>query len=674
METLQDVMTASVITIAPDRPVSHALGIMEQRKISALVVAEKKKPLGILTERALIQIRAGGEIDYSQPIQQVMSSPPFTASVDMDYREAYQLLLHHRIRHLVVTDHDGNLVGIVTVTDFLSHLGLEYFMEFKNVGQVMIRDVVTLKSTSSAFTAMKLMNDRRISSLVIEENGSPKGIITERDLLRLIRSRIKLEDIRLDEVMSRPVQTVFSDVPSHTAAKILLKKSLRRLVVTNSSGRCVGIITETDMIKGLRTCYTDHLKDVIQQQARQLKEVRQQMEEACILDSMLQSAGDIAISIMDPDLHILLHNQAAGKLYDFTAEEIIGKNAAMLHKAAGNMEQFEQAVAAANKNGRHEFILKQPGNEMTRYLATTIFCIRDQKNNKIGFGLISLDITQQKQYEASLQAERDFSKKIIDKTPSIICSITPDGTIQFINPAGEQLTGYSAAELLGKNWQDYFYAGKTGRPTQEMLKKFQEDDVRGYEVRLKTKDGTLRDISWNSVKRFSEKGAFFETLVLGNDVTERKKAVQELEKKKKEAEEANIALKVMLDQHTRTRESIEEQISIKLKELVIPYFDLLRQSTINEKQAETIDIIAAHIDSITHSFSPKAREIVLGLSPRETMIADLVWQGKTSKDISGILNISLRTVETYRNNLRKKLGINKRKISLRTYLMTHFTQ
>lgn len=545
-------MTAPVITVAPDRPVSHALGIMKQRKISALVVTKDKKPLGIFTERALIQIRAGGEIDYSWPIHQVMSSPPFTATVDTDYREAYQLLLQHRIRHLVVIDQDGHLVGIVTGTDFLTHLGLEYFMEFKNVGQVMNRDVVTLPSSSSSFTAMSLMHERRISSLVIEENGFPTGIVTERDLLRLIHSRIKLKNVRLEKVMSHPVLTVFSDVSCHTAAKTLLKNGLRRLVVTNSSGHGVGIITETDMIKGLRTSYTDHLKEVIQQQARQ--------------------------------------------------------------------------------------------------------------------------ITHQKQHEASLQAERDFSKKIIDTAPSIICSITPDGTIQFINPAGEQLTGYSAAELLGKNWQDYFYAGKTGRSTQEMLKKFQEDDVRGYEVRLKTKDGTLRDISWSSVKRFSEKGAFFETLILGNDITEQKKAVQELEKNKKEALEANIALKVMLDQHTRTRESIEEQISIKLKELVNPYLDLLRQSTISEEQAETVNIIGAHIDSITHSFSPKAREIFLSLSPRETMIADLVRQGKTSKDISDMLKISSRTVETYRNNLRKKLGINKKKISLRTYLMTHFTQ
>ena len=548
MGILQDVMTAPVVTIEPDRPVSQALDIMEQHKISSLVVAKDKRPLGIFTERALIQIRVGGEIDYSGPIHRLMSSPPFTATADMDYREAYQLLLHHRFRHLVVIDHAGNLVGIITGTDFLSNLGLEYFMEFKSVAQAMSRDVITLKSSSSTFAAMKLMNSRHISSLVMEENGIPQGIITERDLLRLIRAKVNLENIQLHEVMSQPVHTIFSDVSSHDAANILMKKGLRRLVVTSSSGQCVGIITETDLVKGLRTSYTDHLKEIIEQQAKQLREVKKQMEEKFILDSMLQSTGDIAISIMDTDLNVLLHNQAAEKLYNIQKDKVIGKNAAILYKTAGNQKQFKKALAAANKDGRYDFVLKQQRKKDACYLSTTIFSILDRGKNKIGFGLIALDIT------------------------------------------GQKMT------------------------------------------------------------------------------------VQELELKKKEVEDANIALKVMLDQHTRTKETIEEQISIKLKELVNPYLDLLRQSTVNEKQAETIRIISAHVDSITNHFSPNARKIMLSLSPRETMIADLVRQGKTSKDISEILNISLRTVETYRNNLRKKLNINKKKISLHTYLMTHFTK
>ncbi len=544
---LQDIMTTPVLTVTPDKSVSYALEIMEREKLSALIVSRDRHPLGIFTERALIQIRAGGNIDYNWPIHRVMSSPPLTASLDMDYREAYQLLLQHRFRHLVVTDLDGLLVGIITGTDFLSHLGLEYFMEFKSVGQVMSRDVVTLKSSLSVFTAVKLMNDRRISSLVMEDKGYPIGIITERDLLRLIHSKIDLHSVSLQEVMSSPVQTVFSDVSSHEAAKILTKNNLRRLVVTNSSRHCVGIITETDMVKGLRTSYTDHLKGVIKQQDRQLRQVKQQIEETAILDCMLQSTGDMAITIMDPELTILIHNRAAAKFFGSSEQSLIGKNTAALLKTTGNRNQFEEAVSLANIEGRHEFVMKQQLWDTKRYLSTTIFCIRDEENQKTGFGLISQDITEQKN------------------------------------------------------------------------------------------------------------------------------AVIELEQKKKEAEDANIALKVMLDQHTRTKESVEEQISIKLQDLVNPYLDLLRQSSINEKQAETIRIIAAHIDSITHQFSPKARKIMLKLSPREAMVADLVRQGKTSKDISDILHISLRTVETYRNNLRKKLGINKKKISLRTFLITDFT-
>ncbi len=546
MAKLQDIMTTPVLAVSPSETVSHALSIMEREKLSALIVAEENRPVGIFTERALIQIRAGGVIDYSSPIYKVMSSPALTASVDMDYREAYQLLLQHRFRHLVVTDQNGLLVGIMTGTDFLAHLGLEYFMEFRSVGQVMSRDLVSLRPEVSVFAAMKLMNERRISSLLIEEGGVPLGIITERDLLRLIRSKKDLTQMALQEVMSAPVQTVFSDVSSHDAAKILTKKKLRRLVVTNSGGKCVGIITETDMVKGLRTSYTDHLKGVIKEKDQQLKEVKQQMEEKAILDSMLQSTGDTAISIMDPELNILIHNQAAVTFYGSVASKLIGMSAVTLHGSVADRREFEDAVAVADKEGRHEFVMKQQANGDSCYFATTVFCIRDQEARKSGFGLIAQNITEQR------------------------------------------------------------------------------------------------------------------------------KAALALEHKKKEAEDVNIALQVMLDQHTRAKESIEEQISIRLQELVNPYLDLLRQSVKSEKQIETLRIIGAHIDSITRQFSPQARKIMLKLSPRESMIADLVRQGKTSKDIASLLHISLRTVETYRNNLRKKLGINKKKISLRTYLIADF--
>jgi len=545
MHTLHDVMTTPVTTVAPETPVSDALTIMEEQKISSLVVARDLIPLGVFTERALIQLRVGGAIDYSWPIHRVMSTPPLTAPVSMDYREAYQLLLNHRIRHLVVVDDDGLLVGIVTGTDFLTHLGLEYFMEFKNVGQVMMHDVLALPPYASAFTAMKMMHAQRISSLVIEEDGFPRGIVTERDLLRLIRDRVTLEEIALGKVMSSPVHTIFSDVSSHRAARVLLEKGVRRLVVINSDGRFVGIITETDLIKGLRTSYTEHLKEVINQQARQLKEVRRQMAEAEILDSMLRSASDIAIAIMDQNGTILRHNRAARAFFSTKKHDLIGCNAKQLLARSGILATFNQGLDQALVNGKSVFTIRRREEGGSVYQTATLFSIRDRQNNTTGFGLIGLDTTDLKQ------------------------------------------------------------------------------------------------------------------------------ALEEVEKKKQELEEANIALRVMLDQHTKTRESVEEQISIRLKSLVMPYLDLLRQRVRHEQDRETLNIIAAHMNSLTSSFSPKGRDIFLNLSPRESTIADLVRQGKTSKEIAAILGIGVRTVESYRNNLRKKLGIRKEKISLRTYLMTH---
>jgi len=547
MHTLHDVMTTPVITVAPETPVSDALHIMEKQKISSLVVARANKPLGVFTERALIQLRVGGSIDYSWPIHRVMSTPPLTAQVRMDYREAYLLLLNHRIRHLVVVDEKGLLVGIVTGTDFLTHLGLEYFMEFKNVGQVMMHDVLTLPPSAPAFTAMKMMHDRRVSSLVIEEDGYPCGIVTERDLLRLIRARIALEDISLAEVMSSPVHTILSDISSHQAARVLLEKGVRRLVVTNPEGRCVGIITETDLIKGLRTSYTDHLKEVINQQARQLKEAQRQMAEAEILDSMLRSASDIAIAIMDLEGNILHHNRAAITFFSADRDNLIGQNAKHLLARGGMLETLNHGLELALGNGKSVFTIRRQGQEGPVYQTTTLFSIRDRQNNTTGFGLIGLDTTDLKQ------------------------------------------------------------------------------------------------------------------------------ALAEVESKKQELEEANIALKVMLDQHTRTRESVEEQIAIRLKTLVMPYLDLLRQRVRNDQDREALNIIAAHMDSLTSSFTARGREIFLNLSPRESTIADLVSQGRTSKEIAAILGIGVRTVESYRNNLRKKLGIRNAKISLRTYLATHFS-
>jgi DNA-binding response OmpR family regulator/DNA-binding CsgD family transcriptional regulator len=141
-----------------------------------------------------------------------------------------------------------------------------------------------------------------------------------------------------------------------------------------------------------------------------------------------------------------------------------------------------------------------------------------------------------------------------------------------------------------------------------------------------------------------------------------------LKQKQREIEDKNIAMRVLLDQHQVAREELEDHMTAKLQKLVFPYLDLLHQEITTEQQKEYLLIIRAHLNSMTEPFTKKLSNPLWHLTPREVLVADLVQQGKSTREIGQILKISPRTAERYRNTIRKKIGLINKKISLHAYL------
>ena len=151
---------------------------------------------------------------------------------------------------------------------------------------------------------------------------------------------------------------------------------------------------------------------------------------------------------------------------------------------------------------------------------------------------------------------------------------------------------------------------------------------------------------------------------------DRKKAENELRLKSKSLEEANTALKVLLQHREEDRKAMEEKVITNVRKLALPYIEKLKTLKLNESQLTYVKIIEDHLKDIVSPFLRNLTIEHLDFTPREIQITSLVKEGRTTKEITDFLNISATAVDFHRKNIRMKLGIKNKKTNLRSFLLS----
>ena len=146
---------------------------------------------------------------------------------------------------------------------------------------------------------------------------------------------------------------------------------------------------------------------------------------------------------------------------------------------------------------------------------------------------------------------------------------------------------------------------------------------------------------------------------------------QELQMKSENLEEMNTALKVLLKKREEDKFELEEKVIYNIKEMVQPFLEKLGRTRLDNRQRTFLEILESNLDDIVSPFARKLSTRYLNLTPSEIQIANLVKQGKTTKEIAELLSLSTRTIESHRDSIRKKLGIKNQKANLRTHLMSY---
>ena len=326
------------------------------------------------------------------------------------------------------------------------------------------------------------------------------------------------------------------------------------------------------------------------------------------------------------------------------------------------------SLAAKDGHARFEWVHRTfDGNDFWVDVSLTMIPVRGKPITHV----VWHDITDKKQAEADLRRTEAKYRSIFENATEGIFQTSVEGGLLSANPAFARLFGYESPEEILKSVKDVTYEIYTDPRRRIELKRLLEKQgfVRNFEVQCRRKDEKITWISTNMkvVRGGDGKILFYEGTM--TDITERKSIQEDLENKSRSLEDANAALNVLLKHREQDSRELEEKVVSNIKELVLPYVDRLKASDSQTNQS-IVEIIESNLGEIMSPFIRRMVSKYENFTPKEIRIADLIRKGKTTKEISQVLGLSIRTIDIHRFNIRRKLNQNKRKINLQSYLLS----
>jgi signal-transduction protein with cAMP-binding, CBS, and nucleotidyltransferase domain len=250
---VSEIMTTNLTTASVTSSIQQVLEMMVAADVGRIIVTDKEIPVGIFTEKDVLKRVVNNKSDPTKsPIKEVMTSPIRSVREETHIVEALGKMYRGKYRHLLVRGRRGKIVGIVSMRRILG-LAVELgqgMNETKTLGSLVSGGALSTDESSSVHATIDLMVKKGVASIIVSASKKPRGIFTERDILKRVAAEgIDTKKTKVEEVMTSPLVTMAETALIGEALTEMYKRDIRNMPVTAKGGELLGILSMPDILQ-----------------------------------------------------------------------------------------------------------------------------------------------------------------------------------------------------------------------------------------------------------------------------------------------------------------------------------------------------------------------------------------------------------------------------------------
>lgn len=483
----------SPLIIQPHTPLREVALLMAQRRVKAssstesqvcpssyALVCDVEMLIGIITERDFVRWAAQGKRLEKHQAKEIMTERHHLVTLQhselVSSHQIWNLLRDRNIRHLPVLEGD-RIVGVATLNHLCQQLQPTQMLKMSRVRDAMSSQVLCIDPNNTVLDAAHQLDVHHGNCIVIVDSSDqtrPLGILTERDIVKLQTSDLALNTTTVKQVMSSPLCCLQPEDTLLVAQKTMQQLQVRRLVVSDDSGRLAGVLTQTHLLSILNPFELNQTVERLMSQVKTLEKERIHLLETLNqkLETQVQEKSDalsaseqrllktfeqapIGIAYLDLTGTVLRSNTLLCTMLGLSVKEVVGQDGlALLTPPKESQENqgrdlefqldipdspsmLDSLLSGEQSKLTYEHCYVSPCGETVCWMQVTLSLVLDAGRQPDYLIAVVQDIGDRKAAEQEFDQYRlQLEARVAERTQELLWQASHDGLTGLVNRLG----------------------------------------------------------------------------------------------------------------------------------------------------------------------------------------------------------------------------------------------